>query len=57
MDNEEKAEAEIKPLLSIDDSFKKMVISKSYGKSWTDDKGILRLGLMDFLTDETSIDR
>ena len=57
MDNEEKAKAELKSLLSIDDSFKKMVISKSYGKSWTDDKGILRLGLMDFLTDETSIDR
>ena len=35
MDNEEKAKAELKSLLSIDDSFKKMVISKSYGKSWT----------------------
>ena len=57
MDNEDKAEAELKSLLSIDDSFKKIVISKSYGKSWTDDKGVLRLGLMDYLTDETSIDR
>ncbi len=57
MDNEEKAEAELKSLRSIDDSFKKIVISKSYGKSWTDDKGVLRLGFMDFLTDETSIDR
>ena len=57
MDNEDKAKAELKSLLSIDDSFKKIVISKSYGKSWTDDKGVLRLGLMDYLTDETSIDR
>ena len=57
MDNEEKAEVELKSLRSIDDSFKKIVISKSYGKSWTDDKGVLRLGFMDFLTDETSIDR
>lgn len=56
MDNEDKADTELKSLLSIDDSFKKIVISKSYGKSWTDDKGILRLGLMDFLTDETSIE-
>ena len=57
MDNEEKAEVELKSLRSINDSFKKIVISKSYGKSWTDDKGVLRLGFMDFLTDETSIDR
>lgn len=57
MDDEEKAKAELKSLLEIGDSFKKTVISKSYGKSWTDADGILRLGFMDFLTDEAAIDR
>ncbi len=57
MADDEKAKAELKSLLEIGDYFKKIVISKSYGKSWTDEDGILRLGLMDFLTDETAIDR
>ena len=57
MDDEEKEKKEIRALLAIDDSFKKVVVSKSYGKSWTDENGILRLGIYDFLLDESSIDR
>lgn len=57
MNDEEKAYNELRPLNVIDDSFKKIVISKSYGKSWIDESGILRLGIMDFLLDEASIDR
>lgn len=57
MDDEEKEKAEIRALLAIDDSFKKVVVSKSYGKSWTDENGILRLGIYDFLLDESGIDR
>ncbi len=57
MDDEEKQKTELKSLLAINDSFKKIVVSKSYGKCWTDEKGILRLGIMDFLLDEESIDR
>ena len=48
---------ELRSLRAIDDSFRKIVVSKSYGKSWTDDKGILRIGLIDFLLDANSLDR
>lgn len=57
MDDENKATSELRPLKAIDDSFKKVIVSKTYGKSWTDENGILRLGIMDFLLDETSLDR
>lgn len=57
MDDESKALSELRPLKAIDDSFKKIIISKSYGKSWTDSSGILRLGIMDFLLDESGLDR
>lgn len=57
MDDESKALSELRPLKAIDDSFKKIIISKSYGKSWTDSRGILRLGIMDFLLDESGLDR
>ncbi|MGN0908840.1 MAG: ATP-binding protein, partial [Succinivibrio sp.] len=56
MSDEDKQRVELRPLLLIDDSFRKVVVSRSYGKSWIDDKGILRLGLMDFLLNENSLD-
>lgn len=57
MDDPNKERAELRSLEAINDSFKKIVISKSYGKSWIDEKGILRIGLIDFLLDENSQDR
>lgn len=57
MDDAEKEKTELRALLAIEDSFKKVVVSKSYGKSWTDEYGILRLGIYDFLLDESSLDR
>ncbi len=57
MDDEEKEKVELRSLRAVHDSFKKIVISKSYGKSWSDDYGILRLGLLDFLLDEGSLDK
>lgn len=57
MDEDNKQKTELRPLLSIDDSFKKIVVSRSYGRSWIDDNGILRIGLLDFLLDENSMDR
>ena len=57
MDDPDKERLEIRPLNAVNDSFKKIVVSKSYGKSWTDEKGILRIGLIDFLLDESSLDR
>lgn len=56
MDDAEKEKAELRPLLAIDDSFTKIIISRSYGRSWTDENGILRIGLLDFLLDENCMD-
>lgn len=57
MDDETKANNELRPLKAVDDFFKKIVVSKSYGKSWNDEYGILRINLIDFLLDENSLDR
>ena len=57
MDDPEKAKTEIRPLNAVKDSFKKIIVSKSYGKSWTDEEGILRINIIDFLMDENSLDR
>ena len=57
MDNPQKAGTEIRPLTAVKDSFKKIIVSKSYGKSWTDEEGILRINVIDFLLDENSLDR
>lgn len=47
---------ELQSLLSIDDSFKKIVIVKNNIKPWRNDKGVLMLGLMDFLLDKNSLE-
>ena len=57
MEDIEKQKMESRPLVAIDDSFKKIIVSKSYGKSWNDDYGILHIGLFDFLLDENSLNR
>jgi len=57
MEDPEKQETELKSLRAIKDSFKKIVISKSYGKSWVDDEGILRINMIDFLLDSNSLNR
>ena len=57
MDNQEKQEAELRSLRSVKDSFRKIVVSKSYGKSWVDDEGILHINVIDFLLDADSLKR
>lgn len=57
MDDIQKQDTELRSLKAVNDSFKKIVVSKSYGRSWTDENGILRMGLIDFLLDETSLQR
>lgn len=57
MDDPEKQEAELRSLRAVKDSFKKIVISKSYGKSWVDEEGILRINMIDFLMDADSLKR
>ncbi len=57
MNDPEKEKTELRPFNAIRDSFRKIVVSRSYGKSWIDDSGILHIGLLDFLFDQNSLDR
>ena len=52
---DEKKEQEERPLLNINDSFKKIIITGENIKRKTDEKGILTSGLLDFLLDEKCI--
>lgn len=45
----EKRKQEIRPLVNIDDSFKKIIITKDTIKPWYDEKGILTINFFDFL--------
>ena len=49
MPDEEKRKQEMASLLRIGDSFKKIIIVKDDIKPWTDENGILTMGLIDFL--------
>lgn len=53
MDDEEKREQELRSLLKIDDSFKKIIITGDDIATYTDDKGIVYMGLFQFF--ETGI--
>ncbi len=53
--DEDKTKQELRPLLSVKDYFKKIVITKTSMKPWTDDMGVVHLGLYDFLLDEDSL--
>lgn len=53
----EKREQEIRPFKKIDDSFKKIVITKDVVPAHYDDNGILTINIYDFLLDPSSIDR
>lgn len=52
---DEKKEQEERPLLNINDSFKKIIITGENIKRKTDEKGILTIELLDFLLDEKCI--
>ena len=56
MDLPDKAKQELRPLLSIRDSFQKIVVSKTMMRPWIDDFGVLHLGIYDFLLDSKSMD-
>ena len=49
MDDEEKRNQELRPLLKVDDSFQKIVITSDDIATYTDEKGIVYLGLFQFL--------
>ena len=56
VDEPSKLETELRPLKSTRDFFKKIIISKSSMKPWTDDEGILHLGLYEFLLNENALE-
>lgn len=49
LDSEEKRQQELRSLLKVDDSFRKIVITGSDIAAYTDDKGIRFMGLFQFL--------
>ena len=51
-----KFEAELRPLKKANDFFKKIIVTKTYAKPWTDDDGIAHLGLYDFLLNKESLE-
>ena len=51
-----KLETELRPLKNTKDFFKRIIISKTAMKPWTDEEGILHLGLYEFLLNENSLD-
>lgn len=55
MPDEEKRKQEMASLLRISDSFKKIIIVKDDIQPWTDENGILTIGLIDFLMSNNGI--
>ena len=49
-------EQEQNSLVRIDDSFKKIIVVKDRIKLWRNEKGIVVMGIMDFLLNPDSLD-
>ena len=56
MPTEEKVNQEERPLLKINDSFKKIIIVKDYIKRTRNENGIVMMNIFDFLLDPNSLD-
>lgn len=56
MPNEEKINQEERPLLKINDNFKKIIIVKDYIKRTRNENGIITMSIFDFLLDPNSLD-
>lgn len=55
--DEEKRAQEIRPFKKIEDSFKKIVITKDIVPAYYDENGILTMNIYDFLMDEKSLEK
>ena len=55
MEAEEKQAAELRPFALTGDSFPKIIVRHDVGKRWYDDNGVLNIGVIDFLLDETVV--
>lgn len=51
MPNQEKMAQEQRPLIKINDSFRKVIISGDQGGKFYNEEGVLRIGILDFLFD------
>jgi hypothetical protein len=56
IETKEKKDQETQSLIRTDDFFKKIVVIKDDIIPWHDDKGILYLGIQEFLLNPSSID-
>ncbi len=56
IDDPLKSKTELRPLVGTKDFFKKIVITKTYMKPWTDELGILHIGLYEFLLNENALE-
>lgn len=55
METDEKRNAEVRPFLLTGDSFPKIIVRRDIGKRWYDDDGILNIGILDFLLDDSVV--
>ena len=55
MENEEKQATELRPFSLTGDFFPKIIVRHDIGKRWYDDNGVLNIGVIDFLLDDTLI--
>ena len=54
--DEEKLRAESYPFSLTDDSFGKIIVRRDISRRWYDEKGVLNIGLLDFLLDSSLLD-
>ena len=54
--DDEKIRQEVRPLLSVHDSFKKIVVTRDYVFLRRDNDGIVTMGILDFLLNENSLE-
>lgn len=55
LDTDEKAAAENKPLSLTGDSFPKIIVRHDIRKRWYDDNGVLNIGILEFLLDDSLV--
>ena len=56
LDTREKTIQEERPLMNINDNFKKIIVVKDTMKHWITEEGILVIGIQEFLLDKNSLD-
>ena len=56
LDTREKTIQEERPLMNINDNFKKIIVVKDNIKHWYTEEGILIIGIQEFLLDKNSLD-